>query len=216
MWSKILTIINTILLVTIIGGGAFGAQQYLSQQDLSRSQLEMLQSKLLELEKQQKDILENPIFSFESELGATLELAEDQIVGFTDVQGFLTEEELQSGEEKIKISYINFTNPSDKKIEEYIDTILQDGASSQFGKKDSFYYMALGCSKDNEIANQNMKLTANALGKIQKASQESPIRMRLFVGPYPEKSNEIIADECLSIVRNLQIDSDNLAGTTNN
>jgi hypothetical protein len=209
MWSKVLTVINTFLLAILIGAGVFGAQTYLAQQGLIKTQIEEFAKELKTLSEEQKEILENPVLQFDTGTGKTLKIEDGEISGYTDVEAYLIEEEVLIGTDKVKVGYINFVNSEDTQIEEYIDDYLEDVATvsgrAEFGKDSESYFISLGCSTEKGIENQDIMLSGTTLSALKKATEAKPVKTRIFVGPYADVSGEPEDEACNSIIKNLQV-----------
>ncbi len=208
MWSKVLTVINTFLLVALIGVGAFGVQTYMVKEGVLKTQLEKFATDLKELDESQKEILDNPFLKFGGEDGETLKLGDNEISGYVDVNAFLIEEDVTVGTFTPKVAYLNFSNPSDPQIEEFVDDVLKDGASSQFGKDSEYYFMTLGCNTEGVISNTEFTLKGDTLVAFKKATESKPVKARVFLGPYPNVTGAAEDAVCNSFIKNVQIPSE--------
>lgn len=181
MWAKILTVINTLLLLTMLGLAGFGFQQYNIVQQQNILQAKQFAEQITGLKEFRTEILENPLFSADISLSDTLVFQDQKLMGYTQVSGYLTTEEkaVPEVEEPIQVAIIAFTNPTDETLVEFIqDQIEQE--TEFYQEEDSTYFMPIGCLVDETIENSSLQIETALYTQLADSTIDEPLNLRLL------------------------------------
>lgn len=200
MWSKLLTVINTILIFTIVGGALFVYQENEMNSQRLNAEIVNLKSEVEELMAFQNEVNENPILNLGLEQGDTLRLTADGLVGFVDVQAFLTYEEklVPTLEEPLQVAVLGVKNATDLAFSEYINRQIELEAE-YFNNEEGTLFLPLGCPLNNSIESNNLIVEEDVLSSLE-VDEENMVATRLFFS-----SGTVFVDACESGISGVQI-----------
>jgi hypothetical protein len=200
MWSKILTIVNTILIFILFGAGLFSYQENSVNQQRFENELANSNSELENLISFQKEIMENPILNLGLEQGDTLRMSENGLIGFVDVEAFLTYKEklVATLEDPLQVAVLGVKNATDIAFNEYVSAQVELEAE-YFSSEEGVFYIPLGCAVNGSIESSNLILDEEVLSDLE-TDTENPVKVRLFFN-----SGAVFVDACESGVSGLQI-----------
>ncbi len=193
MWFKVLTVINTLLLVVLVAAEF----DYIELQP--EEEAEVVEEVVEEPENSEEDAEEEE----EDLIGDTLKIDEDSPYvarGFVDLTGYLvTETEVIFGS-VVESAYFAFTEASDETASEFIK-FLADNGNTVNRYSGSTYYFGLGCAESNHITNTQFDIRGSDYTKLSNSSSGNPIVMRAFLG----ESGNIADDACISWLTGFQL-----------
>lgn len=174
MWSKILTILNTLLIVVAAGLGGFAYQQIQMVSERTGTEITDLAKGFEQINKQQAELLKNPLLALGINMGDTLKLEDDKLIGFVQVSGFLVESEAtaEDAETTNQPKILAFKNPTDDSLTEFIESKLSGTLETSYDKDEEYYYIPFSCEAEVGASEGLSELGPDKLGSI-----------RLFFGP---------------------------------
>jgi hypothetical protein len=202
MWAQVLTVLNTLLILTTIGLGVFGYQNYILATDQQATEAKAIVQKLEELEEFKTAIERNPLLDTAINANDTLVSENGELKGFTNLTGFLITEEVEEDE----VVLFAYSESTDNSLEKFIDEIIQNNDDSIFDKDQTYYYLPLGCVKTTTVEGQSttkeydLNLPTETIAKLEAATEAEQISVRAFFSG--TKASENVCD---SLVTNMQI-----------
>jgi hypothetical protein len=194
MWPKVLTVINTVLILSGVGAGFFAFDQYTSINQKAQTELTKVVKTVSELEKTMEEADKNPFMSKNFKATDSLkDIGKGKLVGFVDIEGYLSvnpageaefvfEEESASDEDIVKLSSSKGTD---------------------------LKAIKLGCEKtDKLVLNTNLEIKDSVYEELTASSKDETVKIR-----FGYNGTEKSTDKCLSEAVSLQVISEELRGS---
>lgn len=200
MWSKLLTVINTLLIFTVAGAGLFIYQENAVNLQRFESELSNISAEIENLASFQNELSENPILNLGLEKGDSLRLTADGLVGFVDLEAYLTYEEklIPTLEDPLQVAVLRVKNPTDLAFVEYVNQQIEL-ESEYFSNEGGLLSLPLGCPVNNKIEGSNLIVEEEVLAGLE-GEEENLVRTRLFFS-----SGTVFVDACESGISGIQI-----------
>jgi hypothetical protein len=179
MWSKILSVINCLLILTVAGLGFFQFNQFDVNLQRLTAENKAVTQKLEEVTDFQAELMKNPLIALAGDPLNTLSYEEGKLIGFVDVDVLLANEELilPEVENPVEVAVLAIKNGTDGSITEFIST--QTEAETKYFDMDSdLQFIPVGCLIDGNI--EGIDSEEGAFEELSGATIDETIKVRLF------------------------------------